>query len=198
MSASDQALPSGRHGLPRELVVEHQRGRLIRAMVEAVAERGYADTTVAEVVALASVSRKTFYDSFADKEECYRAAYEASFEFLREGMSGAGGEAGAAPVPARLGALLEGLAASPQLAAFFLISPLGVGAAVAARHHEALQELVGILIAAAPEPVEDAEGAQAFAGALSRLATMKVDPGSAEDIPALLPDLLELFRIMVR
>jgi AcrR family transcriptional regulator len=200
MSTSDQALPSGRHGLPRELVLEHQRTRLLRGVIESVAERGYEETTVAEVVALAGVSRKTFYESFADKEECYRAAYEAGFKFLRECMARAdGGGTRKGPVEVRLESLLQGLAAYPQLAAFFLISPLTVSAAVAKRHHECLQDLVGALIAEPAEPVEAADlRAQALAGALSELATMKVDAGDTGAIPSLLPDLLELFRIMAR
>jgi AcrR family transcriptional regulator len=69
-------LPSGRHGLTREAVVASQRGRLVDAMAQVVAEKGYAATTVADVVERAGVSRRTFYEQFADKEACFLATYD--------------------------------------------------------------------------------------------------------------------------
>src|SRR6476469_6396431 len=79
-----QSLPRGRHGLPRELVVENQRARLVSATIETVAELGYGKATIAKVIKKAKISRRTFYESFSNKEDCYRAAYEASFEYLRD------------------------------------------------------------------------------------------------------------------
>ena len=70
-------LPSGRHGLPREEVVASQRTRLVDAMAHVVAEKGYGATTVADVVERAGVSRRTFYEQFADKEACFLATYDA-------------------------------------------------------------------------------------------------------------------------
>ena len=69
-------LPSGRHGLTRDAVVASQRGRLVDAMAQVVAEKGYPATTVADVVEWAGVSRRTFYEQFADKEACFLAAYD--------------------------------------------------------------------------------------------------------------------------
>ncbi len=70
-------LPSGRHGLTREAVAASQRARLIDAMAHIVAEKGYGATTVADVVERAGVSRRTFYEQFADKEASFLAAYDA-------------------------------------------------------------------------------------------------------------------------
>jgi AcrR family transcriptional regulator len=70
-------LPSGRHGLTREAVAASQRTRLIDAMAQVVAEKGYAASTVADVVERAGVSRRTFYEQFDDKEACFLAAYDA-------------------------------------------------------------------------------------------------------------------------
>ena len=75
-SSPASRLPSGRHGLARETVVASQRARLIDAMAQVVAEKGYAATTVADVVERAGVSRRTFYEQFADKEACFLAAYD--------------------------------------------------------------------------------------------------------------------------
>jgi AcrR family transcriptional regulator len=76
-TSSAHRLPSGRHGLTREAVVASQRARLIEAMAQMVAEKGYAATTVADVVERAGVSRRTFYEQFTDKEACFLATYDA-------------------------------------------------------------------------------------------------------------------------
>ena len=71
LSANDPllcTLPPGRHGLPREFVTSNQRTRLITGMAWAFAERGYNATTVAHITKAALVSRRTFYEHFADKE----------------------------------------------------------------------------------------------------------------------------------
>ena len=75
-------LPSGRHSLTRETVLASQRGRLLDAMAQAVAEHGYGNTTIAHVVSHAVVSRKTFYDHFADKSDCFLAMYDTGIMFL--------------------------------------------------------------------------------------------------------------------
>jgi AcrR family transcriptional regulator len=64
-------LPKGPHKLAPEVVRSSQRTRLFRAMLESVAERGYAQTTVPDVVARAKVSRNAFYALFADKDDCF-------------------------------------------------------------------------------------------------------------------------------
>jgi AcrR family transcriptional regulator len=69
-----EPLPRGRHKLATEVVRASQRQRLIRAMLETVAENGYEATTVPEVVARARVSRNAFYEFFADKTDCFIAA----------------------------------------------------------------------------------------------------------------------------
>src|SRR3954447_24211790 len=81
-SGSIRPLPIGRHSLSREDVLASQRGRLLDAMAEAVAQHGYGATTVAHVVALAGVSRKTFYEHFADKEDCFLALYDAGIAYV--------------------------------------------------------------------------------------------------------------------
>lgn len=62
---------SARRGLGRTVTERRQRARLEAAMVEAVAERGYPETTVAELARIAAVSKSTFYAHFRDKEDCF-------------------------------------------------------------------------------------------------------------------------------
>src|SRR3954454_2804129 len=68
-----RALPKGRHNLPMHVVRASQRERLLAAMLESVATRGYAATTVPQVVADARVSRNAFYTLFTDKTDCFIA-----------------------------------------------------------------------------------------------------------------------------
>src|SRR3954452_16599761 len=75
-------LPSGRHRLTREAVEESQRGRLLFSVAQAVAEKGYAATTVADVVERASVSRRTFYEQFDSMEDCFLAAFNMGVEIV--------------------------------------------------------------------------------------------------------------------
>jgi AcrR family transcriptional regulator len=64
-------LPHGPHQLARQEVTQNQRARIHGAMIEAVSERGYRKTSVKQVVALAGVSRRSFYELYANKEQCF-------------------------------------------------------------------------------------------------------------------------------
>src|SRR3954465_3060324 len=75
---TNDALPRGRHGLTREQVVQSQRGRIFRAMADTMAEKGYAATSVADVLRVAKVSRETFYGQFASKGDCFMSGLEAA------------------------------------------------------------------------------------------------------------------------
>jgi AcrR family transcriptional regulator len=65
------------------------RERLIQAMADSVRERGFRETTIADVVRLARTSRRTFYAEFASREECYAAMLERMNEALREQIAAA-------------------------------------------------------------------------------------------------------------
>ncbi len=69
-------LPHGPHRLERNEVVLHQRARIHGAMVEAIAHNGYEATSVTQVIGLAGVSRRSFYEQFANKEECFLATFD--------------------------------------------------------------------------------------------------------------------------
>ena len=66
------------------MVERSQRQRMLHAMADAVAEKGYVKTSVADVLVRAGVSRATFYTQFADKEDCFRASYESIAELLAD------------------------------------------------------------------------------------------------------------------
>jgi AcrR family transcriptional regulator len=70
----------------REELRESRRGRLICAIADEVAEHGYAATSVADVISRAGVSRSAFYEQFADKEECFLAAYDSGAQAIHAAM----------------------------------------------------------------------------------------------------------------
>lgn len=69
-------LPTGAHGLTREEVERDQRERLRSAMLELIMQRGYPAVRILDLTQLAHVSRPTFYNLYADKEELLLSAYE--------------------------------------------------------------------------------------------------------------------------
>ncbi len=179
------------------MVAENQRERLVAGIIAAVAENGYSETTIATIVKAAELSRKTFYEHFANKEECFSAAYEASFEFLRQAIGavavdGSWGQL----VRSRLERLLGLLSEEPDLAFFFLIAPTSAGDEIVERHHEGMRELVRELTAGAPKRATRGEPAgtreQALAGGISRLVVLKLSAGEADQLPTLLSGLVEL------
>jgi AcrR family transcriptional regulator len=90
VQATVDRLPRGPHSLSRAQVVEHQRERMLAAVVAAVAAKGYGSTTIGDITSAARVSRDTFYEQFANKEQCFLAAYEAIVRELLDEMVAVG------------------------------------------------------------------------------------------------------------
>lgn len=206
MTASAPArLPRGRHGLSREEVRDSQRRRMLTAMAAAVAERGYVRTPVAEVIGRAGVSRETFYLHFANKEECFLAAFDDVVARLRERVLAvvvervdepAGGHADPlARLNAAVGAYLEVLASERPLARTFLIEVYGAGPAALRRRvavFDGFVDLVADAIGAA-DPERRAT-CEALVAAASALVTMRVAVDDREGLLAVRPQLLALAR----
>jgi len=196
--AAAPRLPAGRHGLPRDFVVQNQRERIMTALVDTVAERGYNATTVAHITKAASVSRRTFYEHFADKEACFLAAYEMVAEHIRDSMRAAAAVFDDWPqqVRAALATLLRFLAGEPELARICMIEPIAAGGEIAARHRASMQSLVEILKAGRPEhggerPLPEATE-ETLVGGIVSLIVREIAAGRTEQLEQLLPDLVEL------
>lgn len=188
-------LPPGRHGLSRVFVAENQRERLLNGVVEAVAEHGYNATTIAKITAAAKISRRTFYEYFEGKEDCFAAAYEMIEAHVLDSMLAAPGAGKGWPdrVRARLAALLDVLARDPAVARCFLVEPLAAGGEVAARYREAMQLLAGTLRPEPPPSELDMEVRdQALVGGIATLIVRRLNSGGARRLPELLADLVEL------
>lgn len=112
------SLPKGRHGLSREEVASSQRTRLLRATVELGTERGFASLTLSDIVARAGVARSTFYENFADKQECFLEAFDYAADRVLERVLAIGPPPSGdfpSPVHAYIGRLLELCAEEPGL-----------------------------------------------------------------------------------
>ncbi|HXA54283.1 MAG TPA: TetR/AcrR family transcriptional regulator [Solirubrobacteraceae bacterium] len=129
LSAMYRRLPHGPHGMGRDAVARHQRARLFGAMIEAVHRQGYKATTVAHVIALAGVSRRAFYEQFANKEDCFLGTYDiAVARAKRRMMDGWMMERGwANRVHRACQALVEDACRNAKSARLVLIEGLGLG-----------------------------------------------------------------------
>ena len=135
-------LHPGPHSVAPESVAPNQRARLYGAMIELVAARGYESSTVAELCALAGVSKRTLYERFpGGKQQCFLATYDivvrrAETHVLAAGRCGRNGIVGAGPLE-RLRALVEAfareVAAYPNAARLVLVEAPGAGPAALAR-----------------------------------------------------------------
>jgi len=187
-------LPPGRHGLSRVFVAENQRERLLNGVVEAVVENGYNAATIARITAAAKISRRTFYEYFEGKEDCFLAAYEMIEAHVLDSMLAAPGAGEEWPdrVRARLAGLLDVLSRDSAVARCFLIEPLAAGGEVAARYREAMQLVAAALRPEPPPSQLDMEVRdQALIGGIATLLVRRLNSGGAS-LGGLLPDLVEL------
>lgn len=109
------------------------RDRMLLAMTQAVADKGYVATTVADVVRIAGVSRRTYYEEFEDKEHCFLEAYRAGAGTVMEEIIATlqefPGEDWRARVEVGVEAFTRVLASQPALARVFFVDVLGAGPA---------------------------------------------------------------------
>lgn len=168
-----------------------QHERLLDAMAQTVSRRGYAATSVADVLRVARISRRTFYELFVDKEHCFLAAYDAIASVCAEHVATAyGAEAEwQDAVAAALNAFLEVLAAEPDFARLAIVEVLGAGPRAIARRDELLSRFTELFDdarlradgAVAPPPLV----AQAITGGIHELIYSRLVRGEARELPAL-------------
>jgi AcrR family transcriptional regulator len=120
---------------------------MLTAAVQVVGELGYEKMSVARVTARAGVSRRTFYDLFNDREECFLAAFTETAERARALAceAGAGERYWRSRVRAGLAALLGLFAEEPLAARVLVVDALKAGPAVLERRARIVQELIGVV-----------------------------------------------------
>lgn len=181
-------LPPGRHGLPREFVVRNQRARLVLAMAQVTVEHGYGGATVARIAATAAVSRRTFFEHFESKRDCFVAVYELAVAQVVEAAAAAmvDLEEPRARLEAGLAAALGILAGEPELARICMVESLA--AKLGRGGEEAFAEILGAS--------RNCEGPrrreQAAAGGIAAAVRERVRRGESKELPGLVRDTAEL------
>lgn len=173
---------------------EH-RDRLLEGMARAVSARGYADTTIADIVREACVSRRTFYEQFADKSDCLIALYEAAssnaLAVLRRAIDPASDWK--AQVEQALSAYLGVLARNPVLLRTLFVEILGLGKPGLAARRRATQALADLMVdvvnsrtGARPRKTPlDPVIAVAVVGGINELVLDAIERGRVDDLQAL-------------
>jgi AcrR family transcriptional regulator len=190
-------LPGGHHGLSREQIADSQRERLLAAIAQEVSARGYRGTTITEVVKLASVSSRDFYELFDGKEDCFLAAFGVLRDHLEELIAAAVAEEDDWPhqVIAALRVALEFFAAEPDLAKLCLLESVSATPAIAIRFREAVLACAPALAKGRAELADPdsllPETEDAILGGVVSLATRSIAAGEAERLPELLPDMVD-------
>ncbi|MBI2771051.1 MAG: TetR/AcrR family transcriptional regulator [Burkholderiales bacterium] len=113
-----------------EAEVHEHYSRLLEGMAHAVAAKGYGDTTIADIVREASVSRRTFYEHFSTKAECLISLYEASSHNALKVLKGAIDPANEwqTQIETALAAYLGCMSQNPVLMRTLFVEILGLGA----------------------------------------------------------------------
>lgn len=124
-----------------------QRARILRATLGVVAERGGGSVSVVDIVARSGISRRTFYDVFEDREECFLACFDSALSLCAERVMSAFGVGGRWRDRVREGlvALLCFLDEQPQLARVLLVESLAMGQGVLERRERTIEWLVGLV-----------------------------------------------------
>ena len=191
-----ERLPRGRHGLPRRFIVHNQRERMLLAVAEAVAEQGYVTTTVADIIARARLSRRTFYEHFADKEECFLAAYDTVVAQLFAAVGQAYEQADGWPqkVHDGLETFLAYLAAEPAFARMCIVEVVAAGGEARGRRDAAVRVFVDFLEpgrAEAPEGLVVPElAAEIVVGGIYEIIYSRLQRDAVEELIEMLPELL--------
>jgi AcrR family transcriptional regulator len=189
--------PPGRQQLSREFITQHQKARIVAALAEETAVRGYRKVTVADIVRRAGIARNTFYDNFTSKEDCFLAAQDfAVEEALRRVVEAAGEvESWQGRVDAGLAAFLGYVASDPALARTCVVEALSAGPAALARYEESLQSFIPLFkIGRKMSPHGEELPAtleETIIGGIFWIVYQRIILGQTERIEELLPELVE-------
>ena len=189
-------LPPGRHSIAVEEVARQQRVRLMGAMLEAVGEQGYIATSVADVLARAGISRRTFYEHFSDKEDCYLQAYDHVAGILTGAVGQVlqGHRHWQEAMRAGLDLFLRTVADNPRVSRAMLVEVLAVGPAGVQRRDASLtpfQQFFEMARELAPAEASIPETVnETLVGGILETITARVMRDEADRVPDLLDQLM--------
>jgi AcrR family transcriptional regulator len=189
-------LPRGPHSLTRDQVAADQRQRVMTALTEVVGEKGYTAATISEVSARAGVSRKAFYQHFANKQECFLATYDA---IVAEGMRQVAGavrdaESLSNRAESGIGTLFELAIENPDALRLVMVEISAIGASGVTRHERLIGSYENLLresLGQSPTPGTIPNPVlRAMVGGLNKVLYTHVRSGEHEKLRGLLPDLV--------
>jgi AcrR family transcriptional regulator len=189
--------PPGPQPVSRTAAAADQRRRILEATADLVAEHGYQGATIETIVRRAKVGYATFYKNFEDKEQCYLALLDTSYEGAERRVKQAYDREQEWPdkVAAGLGALFEQIAAYPNASRACLVEALTAGPEAIARHEAALKRFTPLLKpgrelnprqAGLPATLEDT-----LTGGVLWVVNQRLISGEVEALRGLLPETIE-------
>jgi AcrR family transcriptional regulator len=189
-------LRPGPNGPDHDAVASNQRSRLIGAMIEDVAERGYTGVTLARLVALAGVSKRAFHEQFGTKHAYFLATYDAIIRNAIRRINQAYRSEGEwqAGLKAAFNAYASEVVEEPKAARLVLVEALGAGPDALARMRRTrltFEEMVGASLGQAPDgatlPPLVAKG---IVYGVERITRQVLLAGDVAELPALADELL--------
>jgi AcrR family transcriptional regulator len=193
-------LPSGRSARSSQDIAANQLERLKGGMIHAISNRGYHNTTVADIIALAGVARRTFYEHFNSKEECFLAAYDTALEQITGNVEEAYNISGTweERIQAAFLALAEEVISNPEATELLLIHSASAGAASIERRNQGVLAFESLLREGFSETPEYREisdmTVKTIVGGARQLAYSRLRHGRAIELPDLVAEFLSWVR----
>jgi AcrR family transcriptional regulator len=192
-----ERLPDGGDRDRAQMLARDPRDRILVAMAEIVAKRGYHGATIEQIVKRAGVSRATFYEHFENREDCLLAGFDEAAIELQRRMEDAAARETDWPdqIRAALTAFLDYTVSNPALARTCIVESVTAGPEAMERYERALLTFVplfrlGRAVAEAngelPDELEDL-----IIGGLVWMVHQRLLRNEIEEIPELLPTMLE-------
>jgi AcrR family transcriptional regulator len=191
-------LPPGRHLIPSDFVAQNQRERMLLALAELVAERGYQKTTIELIAKTSRVALVTFYEQFSSKEECFLAAFDenvaAAKEIFAELLDPE--QPWQEQISAGLEIFLEMVVNEQARAKLCIVEAQAAGSASLARYQSMLESVAPKLREGRqfnPRASRLPDGLEvAIAGGIVWLVHQRLVAGETDGLKALLPEMLQV------
>jgi AcrR family transcriptional regulator len=187
-------LPRGKATAP-EAAARNQRERLYAAMVASCDARGYAASSVGDLLELSGISSKTFYEHFTDKQDCFRAATEEILDGTLTLVARRIAAESSAEDRARvaLDAFIELIVSQPAAARMVFVESYAAGEPAVEPLRRTIDEF-GRLARVALKQMPGHEGtpielARAIVGGIYRIVHQRLQQRREEELPALVPEL---------
>jgi AcrR family transcriptional regulator len=174
---------------------------MIMAMVEVVAERGYVEASVSNVVTRAGVSRRTFYEQFSNRQDCMLACFRELFERLWLEIDDACNSEldSEAKLRAAIGRALELFAAEPPAARLLTVEIIAAGSQGSFEQHAAIERLAVKFRTTRDSSAENGAPSDADWGLIALVASLvakQIIAGRPEHLPELERELAQTARAL--